>query len=235
MADYYEALEIPRTATTEEIKKAYRKLALKWHPDKNPDRKEVADFMFKEISEAYEVLSDENKRRIYDKYGKEGLLGQQGHRTHHDINEMFEPDLNQFFGFVFRDPQDVFREFFENDPFADFFGRPSSQSRMGDSRAVNRREHGFFGVPGFGFGFSDLLNGGGLNQGFSSFSTSSFASGSSSGQPNVKKTTKSTRVVNGKRIETVKVTENGVETVTVSEDGVVKKITVDGVPQALEY
>ncbi|XP_076360784.1 dnaJ homolog subfamily B member 6-B-like isoform X1 [Tachypleus tridentatus] len=233
MADYYETLEIPRTSTTEEIKKAYRKLALKWHPDKNPERKEVAEFMFKEISEAYEVLSDENKRRIYDKYGKDGLLRQ--HRTHHDTSEMFEPDFNQFFGFVFRDPQDVFREFFENDPFADFFGRPPGQSRMGDSRAVNRREGGFFGVPGFGF--SDLLNGSGFSEGFSSFSTSSFASSfdGSSGQPNVKKTTKSTRIVNGRRIETVKVIENGVETVTVSEDGIVKKVTVDGVPQALEY
>ena len=58
MADYYEVLEVTKTATAVDVKKAYRKLALKWHPDKNPDKKEEAEKKFKEISEAYEVLSD---------------------------------------------------------------------------------------------------------------------------------------------------------------------------------
>lgn len=58
MVDYYEVLKISRNATTDDIKKAYRKLALKWHPDKNPDRQDEATKKFKEISEAYEVLSD---------------------------------------------------------------------------------------------------------------------------------------------------------------------------------
>jgi DnaJ family protein B protein 6 len=56
--DYYSVLEISRNATAVDVKKAYRKLALKWHPDKNPDDKEAAEKKFKEISEAYEVLSD---------------------------------------------------------------------------------------------------------------------------------------------------------------------------------
>ncbi len=77
MANYYEVLEINKTATAEEIKKAYRKKALKFHPDKNPGDPE-AEKKFKEISEAYEVLSDEQKRQIYDKYGKEGLPGAGG-------------------------------------------------------------------------------------------------------------------------------------------------------------
>ncbi len=72
MADYYEALEVSRDASPEDIKKAYRKKALQYHPDKNPGDKE-AERRFKEISEAYEVLSDQNKRQIYDQYGKAGL------------------------------------------------------------------------------------------------------------------------------------------------------------------
>ncbi len=77
MADYYETLSIPRTATQEEIKKAYRKGALKYHPDKNPGDAQ-AEIKFKEISEAYEVLSDEKKRQIYDHYGADALKGAAG-------------------------------------------------------------------------------------------------------------------------------------------------------------
>ncbi|EGI63256.1 DnaJ-like protein subfamily B member 6 [Acromyrmex echinatior] len=58
MVDYYKVLEVQRTSSSADIKKAYRKLALKWHPDKNPDNLEEANKRFKEISEAYEVLSD---------------------------------------------------------------------------------------------------------------------------------------------------------------------------------
>lgn len=74
MADYYEILEIQRNATADEIKKAYRKKALKYHPDKNPGNAD-AEKRFKEISEAYEVLSDDKKRQMYDRYGKEALGG----------------------------------------------------------------------------------------------------------------------------------------------------------------
>ncbi len=74
MADYYDILEISRGATAEEVKKAYRKQALKYHPDKNPGDSE-AEKRFKEISEAYEVLSDDKKRQMYDRYGKEALQG----------------------------------------------------------------------------------------------------------------------------------------------------------------
>jgi len=73
--DYYEVLEVSRDCTGAELKKAYRKLALKYHPDRNPDDGE-AEEKFKLINEAYQVLSDEEKRAIYDRYGKEGLQGQ---------------------------------------------------------------------------------------------------------------------------------------------------------------
>ncbi|XP_023364033.1 uncharacterized protein LOC100960132 [Otolemur garnettii] len=115
MVDYYEVLGVQRHASAEDIKKAYRKLALKWHPDKNPENKEEAERKFKQVAEAYEVLSDPKKRDIYDKYGKEGLNGGGG-GSHFD---------NPFdYGFTFRKPEDVFREFFGGrDPFRfDFFG-----------------------------------------------------------------------------------------------------------------
>ena len=70
--DYYEILEITRDADSDEIKKAYRKMALKFHPDRNQGDKE-AEEKFKQINEAYQVLSDDEKRRMYDRYGKEGV------------------------------------------------------------------------------------------------------------------------------------------------------------------
>ncbi|OIV92012.1 hypothetical protein TanjilG_20942 [Lupinus angustifolius] len=74
--DYYKILQVDKNATDEELKKAYRKLAMKWHPDKNPNNKKEAESKFKQISEAYDVLSDSQKRAIYEQYGEEGLMGQ---------------------------------------------------------------------------------------------------------------------------------------------------------------
>ena len=71
--DYYKMLDIPRNASEDEMRKAYRKMALKYHPDKN--KSPEAEEKFKEIAEAYEVLSDPQKREIFDKYGEEGLKG----------------------------------------------------------------------------------------------------------------------------------------------------------------
>jgi molecular chaperone DnaJ len=77
MTDFYETLGVTRGATQDEIKKAYRKCALKYHPDKNPGDKK-AEAKFKEISEAYEVLSDEKKRQMYDQYGADAVRGAAG-------------------------------------------------------------------------------------------------------------------------------------------------------------
>jgi DnaJ-class molecular chaperone len=89
--NYYKILEVNRDATNDQIKKSYRKLALKWHPDKNSN-KELADKKFKEITEAYQVLSDSNKRASYDKFGRSDV----------SINT---------------NPFDIFNQMFKNDPF----------------------------------------------------------------------------------------------------------------------
>src|SRR4030066_2240823 len=86
--DYYNILGMSKNASDEEIKKAYRKLAMKYHPDKNPNKKE-AEERFKEISEAYAVLSDPEKRKQYDAFGKEGF---QQRFTQEDIFRGFDGD-----------------------------------------------------------------------------------------------------------------------------------------------
>lgn len=71
--EYYETLGLNKNASEIEVKKAYRQLALKWHPDKNPEKKDEAEAKFKQIGEAYFVLSDTKKRQIYDRHGKDGV------------------------------------------------------------------------------------------------------------------------------------------------------------------
>jgi len=84
--DYYELLEVTKQATSEEIKKSYQRLAMLWHPDKNPDKTEKAKRMFQDLGEAYEILSDDHKRESYDKYGREGMRDHGGEES--DEEEM---------------------------------------------------------------------------------------------------------------------------------------------------
>ncbi|XP_069110987.1 dnaJ homolog subfamily B member 6-like isoform X3 [Argopecten irradians] len=229
MVDYYKVLGVPKEATVAELKKAYRKLALKWHPDKNPDRKEEAEKKFKEISEAYEVLSDQEKRGIYDKYGKEGLQGHQNNGHDYDMGGSF----HGFHGFQFRDPEEVFCEFFGGrDPFASFFGGPGGGSNM--------FQNSFTGFPPFASSSSPFFSDdsfGSSDTGFFQTSTSfSGPSGHGGGHGNnFRSTSTSTKYVNGKRVVTKKVVEQGKETITVEEDGVLKSHMVNGEPQMLAY
>ncbi|KAJ2952765.1 hypothetical protein O0L34_g7125 [Tuta absoluta] len=242
MVDYYRVLGVSRTATEAEIKKSYRKLALKWHPDKNPDNADEATRRFKEISEAYEVLSDERKRRVYDQYGKEGLNSGRGRRAADDDYEYGYAS----FPFTFRDPEEVFREFFGGSPFGDLFAEINGHGHHRHGHGRRHHHHpstsltssSLFHPFGFGMhGLDDIFahaaaaSNGNAFTSFSTFNSSLAGPGSA----NMKSTTTTTRIVNGKKITTKKVTENGRETIMSYENGVLKSKTVNGVPQSLTY
>jgi len=113
--DYYELLEVTKNSDKSTIKKAYRKMAMKYHPDKNPDDHE-AEEKFKAVNEAYQVLSDDEKRQLYDRYGKAGLEGH-GQRG------------GGFSGGGFDDLGSIFEEMFSNSGFGGFGGSSRGRER----------------------------------------------------------------------------------------------------------
>lgn len=175
MKDYYKILQLDKKASPEEIRKAYKKLALQWHPDRNKGNEKVAGEKFKEISEAYQVLSDPQKRQRYD-----------------------NPGFEDFPGFSFRDPFNLFKmfqskgffdddDFFKEDHFGDFgkgFGR---------------------NMPGFGdFGtFSQQSSSQGQGNNRGSFSTSKSVSKSTTIKNGKKVTVTTTKILNQDGTETV--------------------------------
>ncbi|XP_078040645.1 uncharacterized protein LOC144471927 [Augochlora pura] len=261
MVDYYKILEVQRTASSGDIRKAYRKLALKWHPDKNPENLEEANKKFKEISQAYEVLIDdakrrtydqrlyqkassrpgrgftcrsyfdsafqrffEKKRRVYDQYGKEGLQMPGGKRRHED-------DFDTHFSntFVFRDPKDVFSEFFGNNFFSDLYTMRvlAGAGFHGHSHpSSNNTCTSMFTT--FGSGILPFFEG-------ATFTNFDASGGGGGGGGAVKRTSTSTRFINGKKITTQKVYENGKETIMSFENDVLKSKTVNGVPESITF
>jgi len=95
--DYYEVLGLSKGAEAREIKKAYRRLAMKYHPDRNPDDAD-ADAKFKEASEAYEILSDQEKRAAYDQFGHAGVDGQAGGFGGGNFSDIFGDVFGDIFG-----------------------------------------------------------------------------------------------------------------------------------------
>ncbi|PHZ16715.1 DnaJ-domain-containing protein [Rhizopus microsporus ATCC 52813] len=203
--DYYKILELDSNCSEEDIKKAYRKLALKYHPDKN--REPGAAEKFKAISEAYQILSDPEKRRIYDSRDSFVQADDDIPYTTHD-NSYYYRTSPLFSTFQFQSPEDIFRQFFGGqDPFKLFFDDPFL--------GVSRRDPLFDNSPFDEFaGFSQR----------SSLFDSPLASGA-------KSVSTKTTIINGKRHTVTTIQDkDGVKVIEDYGDGH-QRITINGMEQ----
>lgn len=136
--DYYEILGVDKSASDSEIKAAYRKMALQWHPDKNPNNKAEAETKFKEINEAYQVLSDKQKRQTYDQFGHaafdpaSGMGGNPfsgGFRQGGPFTYTYTTGSNPNMDYDFGDPFEIFEQFFGGGFGGGGFGRAARRPR----------------------------------------------------------------------------------------------------------
>src|SRR6185437_13344563 len=125
--DYYEVLGVARGASADEIKKSYRKIAMQFHPDRNPGNKE-AEEKFKEAAEAYDILSTPDKRAQYDRFGHAGVGGNGGYGGQGGPGGMRMEDIFQNFG-----------DIFGNDAFGGMFGGGGGGGRRQGTRGANLR------------------------------------------------------------------------------------------------
>uniref|UniRef100_A0A182TPE0 J domain-containing protein n=1 Tax=Anopheles melas TaxID=34690 RepID=A0A182TPE0_9DIPT len=196
--------------------------------------------------------SSQKKRRIYDQYGKDGLMNNGSDRYHQSTrhrrhNGSSGMDDFEFFGFpfTFRDPEDVFREFFGGSPFDELFrisqpvhqhGRRANGATNGHHHHHQRHSHpqnvisSPFMTPLINFSLMDDFFSGAPRGGMSSVSEYTIGGGGP-----VKRTSTSTTFINGKKLMTKKVYENGTETIMSYENDVLKSKTVNGVAQAIPY
>ncbi|NXT51901.1 DNJB8 protein, partial [Pluvianellus socialis] len=213
MVDYYKVLGLKKSASQDDVRKSYYKLALKWHPDKNPSNKEEAEKQFKAVAKAYEVLSDPQKRLIYDRSVKEsrshrGRSATGGHNGSCDSPDIVH-HLNEIFREVFGDMNPFVHDFW--DPFdnGENCHRTSERGRSSNL-------------------FSDFME---SFAPWNSFSPSeqTFTFVEDMVRPHgVRSVFTTTQVVNGKTITTRKIFENGQERTEVRENGQLKSVTING-------
>lgn len=212
---YYEVLAIVKPSNEDEIRKSYKKLALKWHPDKNPDSAKEAEEVFKEIGEAYAVLSDKEKKGAYDRFGFDGLTT--GGQTPGG-NRRPGPFQDFSGGFSYSRADDIFKNLFktgffdDDDFFTKHFSPESKPSKRGTPNASPFGGFGRFGkFDSFGFDDprEDPFSSGSVFREFGMNGGNGFAS------PSSKSTSTSTVIKDGKKVTVSKVT-------TVGPDGVKK-------------
>lgn len=254
--NFYERLGTPQNASPEQIRKAYKKLALQWHPDKNPNRREEASTNFQKLAEAYDCLSDPVKRRHYDKYGwlrdrpdTVNYSNDNGERTFYrrrnpgsglmfsfDDDSFFfrhPPFLDHDFGFTFDRAQKIFESVFDRDMMAPHMGIFGLVDSMFDSEPFGRRRH----REGLGrmssFDMDPMSNDFGLvdfSPGSHIQSTSTHRTFTSNGQV---ATTKTVHCENGKRLTRVEQTVTGPDgrmhkSVTEHEDCLTQNDSLNG-------
>lgn len=151
MANYYDLLDVNKTASDADIKKAYRKLALRWHPDKNPDNLDEANRRFKQISQAYEVLSDEKLRKIYDDQQARRNWRHQSQFTTNPNSKSSaftrgfstrtssKSSAFDFDSFRFKSPEDLYREIFGEDVFFKHFSFGSRNVGGSHNRSADNK------------------------------------------------------------------------------------------------
>jgi DnaJ family protein B protein 6 len=223
---YYEILEVKSTASEAEIVKAYRRLALRWHPDKNPDSRAEAEAQFKQISEAYQVLSDKKKREVYDRYGKDGKAAKSSSSrgAASAADQEFE---SLFAGFGrFRNAHELFEQFFGTKNIFDITGdddQDLTQAFRNQYLSKFKSKSASPEPSSFSGNFQLGKRGGSEDKEYDPFAAPFF----SRDGPFKTTTTKSSKIL------TKRTFVNGVETVIVEEDGVVRSKTVNGVPQPI--
>lgn len=243
MSTHYEVLQIPQSASDPDIKKAYKKLAVKWHPDKNPENQEQATEMFKKVAEAYSVLSDSAKRQEYDAMLQYGSPSPTSGRSYNRNGGNPRQGFTRSSSFDDRRAFDIFEAFFNDmrafhagfgdDMFGDPFARHSSFDRQPSThqqqRSSGRRDRDPFGGMGMGmgmgfggsnlmdefFGGDPLANFGGRGNGSGLFQ--SFSSSSSSFSPSAGRAGRSTSTTSYMDSSGRRVTKQ--ETTTYHPDG----------------
>ncbi|XP_027729756.1 dnaJ homolog subfamily B member 6-like [Vombatus ursinus] len=214
MVNYYKILGVPRDASPADIKKAYHQLALQVHPDKNPENREEAEKRFKQVAEAYEVLSDARKRDDYDS-SRESYIRREDEGDDSRETSRLDGDL------LFQRPYGVFHNTCDGDDlFSGDFLSTSRMSSVGGWRQpqAEGRYHAslFDAAPVLGTGFSTFVT---LSSGRNAGSTWSFIPFvGSGGVGHYRQVTTCSQIVNGRRIVTKKIFENGREWIEVEEE-----------------